>query len=188
VTATARNGREATLAFLDAHEAGRTPHLFGDLLTHLLGTETLVRAWGGSELLALAALGHAAYGTDGFEDNFLSTAERPALAAVIGNEAEALVYFYASCDRDAFYPQLESGIGPGELSFRDWFTGDCFTPAPGLATLFVDLTYANEGELAASSPGGAAGWTWLADFRRRTRHRATPEFAAGLGALLGSDR
>ncbi len=93
MTATARNGREATLAFLDAHEAGRTPHLFGDLLT-----------------------------------------------------------------------------------------------APGLVTLFVDLTYANEGELAAGSPGGAAGWTWMADFRRRTRHWATPEFTAGLGELLGSDR
>ncbi len=188
MTATAHSGREATLAFLDAHRAGVTPHLFGDLLTHLLGTEALVRAWGGSELLAMAALGHAAYGTDGFEGHFLSTAERPALAAVIGTEAEALVYFYASCDRDVFYPQLESGIGPSELSFRDRFTGDCVTPAPGLVTQFVDLTYANEGELAASSPGGAAEWTWLADFRRQTRHRATPEFTAGLGTLLGSER
>jgi hypothetical protein len=188
MTTTARNGREATLAFLDEHQAGVMPHLFGDLLTHLLGTESLVRAWGGSELLALAALGHAAYGTDGFEDHFLSTEDRPALAAVIGNEAEALVYFYASCDRDDFYPQLEAGAGSSELSFRDRFTGDRFSPARGLVTQFVDLTYANEGELAASSPGGAAEWTWLAEFRRGTQHWATPGFAAGLGALLGSDR
>jgi hypothetical protein len=127
-------------------------------------------------------------GRTGFEEHFLSTAERPALAALIGNEAEALVYFYASCDRDFFYPQLESGIGSSEPSFRDRFTGDCFTPARHLVTQFVDLTYANEGELAASSPGGAAGWTWLVDFRRRTRQWATPGFTAGLGALLGSDR
>jgi hypothetical protein len=188
MTTTARNARGATLAFLDAHQAGVTPHLFGDLLTHLLGTETLVRAWGGSDLLASAALGHAAYGTDGFEDHFLTTGERPALAAVIGSEAEALVYFYASCERDVFYPQLESGIAPSELSFRDRFTGDRFAPSHSLVTQFVDLTYANEGELAASSPGGAAEWTWLADFRRRTLRWATPAFAAGLGTLLESDR
>ena len=184
MTTTARNARGATLAFLDAHQAGVTPHLFGDLLTHLLGTE----APGGSELLAMAALGHAAYGTDGFEEHFLSTAERPALAAVIGNEAEALVYFSASCDPDVFYPQLESGIGSAELSFRDRFTGACFTPARDLVTHFVDFTYADEEEPAASSPGGPAEWTWLADFRRRTRQWATPGFTAGLGGLLGSDR
>jgi hypothetical protein len=188
MTATARNGREATPAFLDAHRAGVTAHLFGDPLTHLLRTEALVRAWGGSELLAMAARGHAAFGTDGFEEHFLSTAERPALAAVIGNEAEALVYFSASCDPDVFYPQLESGIGSAELSFRDRFTGACFTPARDLVTHFVDFTYADEEEPAASSPGGPAEWTWLADFRRRTRQWATPGFTAGLGGLLGSDR
>jgi hypothetical protein len=179
--------RDGALAFLADHDAGDTPHLFGDLLSHLLGTEDLVRRWGGSELLAMAALGHAAYGTDGFEEHLLSTAERPALARVIGDEAEALVYFYASCDRDVFYPQLESPLGTGALTFRDRFTGMSF-PAPGnLVTPFLDLTYANEGELAASSPGGPAEWTWLAELRAKTWQRATPAFAAGLGALLGSD-
>ena len=188
MTPTARTRREETIAFLSGHGAGETPHLFGDLLSHLLGTEALVRDWGGSEVLALAALGHAAYGTDGFEEHFLSTADRPALAAVIGPEAEALVYFYASCDRGVFYPQLESGVGAAELSFRDRFTGTDFTPGRDLVTLFVDLTYANEGELAAGSPSGPAGWTWLADFCDRTRHWATPGFSAGLDALLGPGR
>ncbi len=145
-----------------------------------------MRDWGGSDRLALAALGHATYGTDGFEPYLLPVSERAQLAAAIGDEAEALVYFYASCDRDTFYPQLQDEARPvGELTFRDRFTGDERRPDPELVTLFVDLTYANEGELAASSPGGPAEWTWLADFRRRTGRLASPGFADGLHLLVG---
>ena len=100
--------REAALEFLRRHGAATTPHIFGDLLSHLLGVETLVRSWGGSDILALAALGHATYGTHGFEPYILERDQRSELVDAIGPEAEALVYFYASCDRDAFYPQLTS--------------------------------------------------------------------------------
>ena len=186
MTATDATRREAALDFLGRHDAAGTPHLFGDLLTHLLGTEALVREWGGSDRLALAALGHATYGTDGFEPYLLPVSERAQLAAAIGEEAEALVYFYASCDRDAFYPQLEDEArAVGDLTFRDRFTGDELRPDPELVTLFVDLTYANEGELAGRSPGGPAEWTWLADFRRRTWRLASPDFADGLRLLVG---
>jgi hypothetical protein len=179
-------GRQDALAFLDRFDAGGTPHLFGDLRTHLVGTEALVRAWGGSDLLALAALGHATYGTDGFDPSLLPVSERAQLVAAIGAEAEALVYFYASCDRDAFYPQLEDEqAGAADLLFVDRFTGGEFVPEAALVHLFVDLTYANEGELAASSPGGPAEWTWLADFHRRTRHWAAPGFDRGLVELVG---
>ena len=178
--------REAALAFLGRHDAGGTPHLFGDLLTHLLGTEALVREWGGSDELALAALGHATYGTDGFEPYLLPVGERAHLAEAIGEEAEELVYFYASCDRDAFYPQLvDPASAMGALTFRDRFTGEERRPERARVTQFVDLTYANEGELAASSPGGPAEWAWLADFRRRTERLASPGFAAGLRRLVG---
>ncbi len=186
MTTTGAPGRTAALAFLDRHDAAGTLHLFGDLLTHLVGTEALVRSWGGSDVLALAALGHATYGTDGFEPYLLPLAERAQLAEAIGPEAEALVYFYASCDRGAFYPQLEDdALGVADMTFRDRFTGTEAAPEPALVTLFVDLTYANEGELAASSPGGATTWTWLADFGRRTQRLASPGFARGLAELLG---
>jgi hypothetical protein len=95
------------------------------------------------------------------------------------------VYFYASCDRDAFYPHLsDPARGPGDLTFVDRFTGSECTPAGGDVTRFVDLTYANEAELAASSPGGPAEWTWLADFCRSTRRWSSPGFYAGAAALL----
>jgi hypothetical protein len=185
MTATDTGRTEAALAFLRRHGADATPHLFGDLLSHLVGVESLVRAWGGSDLLALAALGHATYGTDGFEPFILELDCRSDLADAIGPEAEALVYFYASCDRGAFYPQLASpDTEMADLRFLDRFTGRESEPSAENVTLFVDLTYANEAELAASSPGGPAEWTWLADFCRNTGRWASTGFSAGARALL----
>ena len=85
------------------------------------------------------------------------------------------MYFYAACDRGVFYPQLASpDTELGALSFRDRFTGSLSTPSAEYVALFVDLTYANEVELACASPGGPTGWTWLADFCRDTRRWASP--------------
>jgi hypothetical protein len=188
VTVAFAQQRGDTLEFLQRHEADTTPHVFGDLLTHLCGVEQLVRAWGGSDLLALAALGHATYGTHGFEPHLLDLSERSELVATIGPEAEALVYFYDSCDRDRFYPQLESPRTTlADLRFPDRFTGVDLTPSAEAVSHFVDLTYANEAELAAASPGGPAEWTWLADFCRRTRRWASPGFFTGAAGVLQID-
>ncbi len=185
MSATFAERRAAALAFLTAHGTATTPHVFGDLLSHLEGVERLVRAWGGDDLLALTALGHATYGTDGFPPNILELGARQQLTDVIGEEAEALVYFYASCDRGFFYPQLEQdGTALAQLRFRDRFTGAELSPGADQVTRFVDLTYANETELAAASPDGPAGWTWLADFCRRTARWASPGFADGALAVL----
>jgi uncharacterized protein DUF6817 len=180
--------REAAVAFLRAHGADTTPHIFGDLLSHLVGVEELVRAWGGSDLLALAALGHATYGTDGFDPHLLEVDQRGVLAGVIGAEAEALVYFYASCDRAFFYPQLEApDTAPGDLAFRDRFAGTEVAVGVEQVRQFVDLTYANETELAASSPGGPLEWTWLADFCRRTQRWASPGFVTGVASIVAPE-
>jgi hypothetical protein len=173
------------VTFLADHKTATTPHVFGDLQAHLLGVEALVRAWGGSEQLALVALGHATYGTDGFPPHLLEVDARAALAAVMGDEAEAIVYFYASCDRSFFYPQLEDpATAPGQLRCRDRFTGLESIPSEDLVTQFVDLTYANEAELAAASPGGPAEWTWLVDFCRHTQRWGSPAFYGGAMAQL----
>jgi hypothetical protein len=185
MTAPDLDRREAALGFLRRHGAENTPHIFGDLLSHLVGVERLVQAWDGSDLLALAALGHATYGTDGFEPHILELDHRSVLADTIGPEAEAFVYFYASCDRGVFYPQLmASDTELADLAFLDRFTGREHEPSAAYVTLFVDLTYANEVELAASSPGGPTGWTWLADFCRETSRWASPGFSRGASRLL----
>jgi hypothetical protein len=178
--------RYGVLAFLTQRDTPSTPHIFGDLYSHLTGVESLVRAWGGSDRLALVALAHATYGTDGFAPNILELEERPLLASIIGPEAEALVYFYASCDRRYFYPQIEAPDTVADhLAFRDRFTDTTFTPSPAYVTDFVDLTLANECELAAASPGGPLEWTWLSDFCRTTQRWASPGFSSGAGTLLG---
>ena len=180
--------REAALEFLRRHGAESTPHIFGDLLSHLVGVEALVQSWGGSDTLTLAALGHATYGTHGFEPYILERDNRSELVDAIGPEAEELVYFYASCDRDAFYPQLTSSVTElADLRFPDRFAAEASEPSAENVTLFVDLTFANEVELAVASPGGPAGWTWLADFCRDAGRWASPRFAAGANALLHPD-
>jgi hypothetical protein len=188
MTVTFGDYRAATLTFLRSQDAESTHHLFGDLLTHLCGVESLVLAWGGSDVLALAALGHATYGTDGFEPHILELDDRVKLADIIGAEAEAFVYFYASCDREFLYPQLEDpDMTLEQLRFRDRFSGVETAVTAEQVTRFVDLTYANECELAAASPGGAAEWTWLAEFCRRTGRWASPSFLSGAATLLSME-
>jgi hypothetical protein len=188
VSATPADRREAAMEFLRRHGAAATPHIFGDLLSHLVGVEALVRSWGGSDTLALAALGHATYGTHGFEPYILERENRSELVDAIGPEAEELVYFYASCDREAFYPQLTSSVTEsGDLLFPDRFAAVASQPSAAYVTLFVDLTFANEVELAVASPGGPAGWTWLADFCQDAGRWASPRFASGANALLHPD-
>jgi hypothetical protein len=188
VTGAPADRRGAAIAFLRRHGAATTPHIFGDLLTHLTGVERLVRAWGGSDLLALAALAHATYGTDGFEPHILERNQRAELVDVVGPDVEALVYRYASCDRNAFYPQLTSpDTAPCSLRFRDRFDGTETAPSAEDVRLFVDLTFANEVELAASSPGGPREWTWLAEFCAGASRWSSPSFAAGAAALLRAD-
>jgi hypothetical protein len=44
VTAVFADRRAAALAFLRRHDADTTPHIFGDLLTHLCGVAGLIFA------------------------------------------------------------------------------------------------------------------------------------------------
>jgi hypothetical protein len=126
--------------------AADVAHLGGDLLSHLEGTEAILREWRVADDVALAGLCHAAYGTDGFAPSLLTIGERPRLATAIGADAEALVYLYAGCDRGAVYPQL----GADSIEFRDRFTGAVLLADRPWLTAFAELTAANELELIRS--------------------------------------
>lgn len=145
--------RQQAAALLGELGASGIPHVNTDLLTHLEGTERILRSWGCPEPLVLAGLCHAAYGTDGFPPALLALERRERLRKVIGREAESLVYRYASCDRGFFYPQL----GAGSLTFRDRFTGAEVPAGPGLLGPFADLTVANEYEIYLSVGPGPEG-------------------------------
>ena len=77
-----------------------------------------------------------------------SPGRRDELAAIIGEEAERLVYFYGSCDRRFSYPCLAESAGP----FKDRFTGTVLRPPLSLRRDFAELTAANELDIAAVSP------------------------------------
>ncbi|EGQ7997786.1 hypothetical protein D8T39_21830 [Vibrio vulnificus] len=128
--------------------AGDFQHLNGSLEAHLKGTEKILMSWGGSELLQIAGLFHAAYGTAGFDENMVSLSQRQEIAQIIGSDEEALIYLYCSCDRDYVFPQFGKML---EIQFKDRFTGSTFKLDNAVAKLFCELTVANELELVYSS-------------------------------------
>jgi hypothetical protein len=174
--------RDGAVAFLLEHGADDIEHLNTSLFEHLLGVERLLTQWGQREELTLAGLCHATYGTDGFAPKLLDIGDREKLRAIVGGSTEAIVYFYASCDRAVVYPQLGTSES---VSFRDRFDGTTSVPGAGALGDFVDLTIANEVEIADSSPGGAKQWTWLADFCTQTKALARPSVYAPAAQILG---
>jgi hypothetical protein len=119
----------------------------------------LLDAWGASENLVAAGLCHAVYGTDGFPQALVDHLSRGQVRDVIGHEAEQTVYLYASCDRRFVFPQL----GSDHLRFRDRFTDEVFAPDPAGLRDFVELTFANELDVARHSAAFAAGeWSTVA--------------------------
>jgi hypothetical protein len=128
------------LGLLRARGAGEIRHPGGNLLAHLLRTHELLRGWGASEPLSLAGLCHAAYGTNGFGTALLALAERDQLRAIIGDEAERIVYVYCACARSDTYARL------GEMPLRvaDRFTGGAHVLRGDDAVDFALLTIANE--------------------------------------------
>ncbi|MGW2202980.1 DUF6817 domain-containing protein [Streptomyces sp. NPDC001774] len=133
-------GRDTARDLLIARGADTLRHPGGTLLGHLDRVEARLAAWGARDELRLAGLSHAFYGTDGFSEHLLPLEQREVLAAAIGAEAEELVYFYASCDREFSYAHLGSEDGP----FRDRFTGETFIPTARQRADFAELTAANE--------------------------------------------
>lgn len=136
------------LALLRAAGAEEIEHPGGTLLAHLQRVSALLASWGARPALVSAGLCHAFYGTDGFPVALLDLGRRAELAEAIGVEAEALVHFYASCDRGASYPGLPDDAGP----FVDRFTGARLRPGLPARRDFAELTAANELDIVAVSP------------------------------------
>ena len=139
--------------FLEDHGADDLDHPGGTLLAHLRRTAALLESWGAPADLTLAGLCHAAYGTDGFSPSLVPWTERDVLRALIGEAAEAIVYFYAACDRHFFYAQL---VETAEPVFRDRLTGTEQRPTDGEVRDFMELTFANELDIMAVNPAIAA--------------------------------
>lgn len=132
----------ALLARLGARDVA---HLNNALEAHLQGTYALLTAWQAPEATRLAGLLHALYGTFGFEHALIGLDKRPEVAALIGAQAEAAIYFYCACDRPFCYRQLATRDAP---LWRDRFTGTVSQPPAAQLAAFCDLTLANEIDVA----------------------------------------
>ena len=133
--------------------AGEFRHLNGSLENHLISTAKLLETWGSRDALCDAGLYHAAYGTAAFDQAMVSLQMRGNIAAIIGEDAEKLVYLYCSCERDFTFAHINAKA----IEFRDRFTNKEFTLTPQQARDFCELTVANEMELVTES----------ADFKER---------------------
>jgi hypothetical protein len=142
------------LAALASRGAATIAHPGGTLLAHLERVDALLGQWGARQVLRSAGLCHAWYGTDGFDPALGKPAVRGELAALIGVDAEQLVYFYASCDRRFTYPQLAHRAG----LFRDRFSGTVLCPPLAMRRDFAELTAANELDIAGVNPRSRASY------------------------------
>jgi len=138
---------EAVLAWLRARDAESIPHAGGSLYEHLGRVAGRLAGHGGSEAECLAALTHAAYGTDGFPVVLLDVVHRAALRDLVGAEAEELVYRYGGCDRGRTWRALPS---TGVIWNR--FTGNSAAPTPAELRAFADLSIVNELDVYERSP------------------------------------
>jgi uncharacterized protein (TIGR00369 family) len=152
----------AAIELLTARGTGEIAHPGGTLLAHLRRVHRLVEQWGARPAVRLAALCHAFYGTDGFATALGEVTRRDDLSAIIGEEAERLVYFYAACDRAFSYPRLTDADG----GFKNRFTGTVWCPPPRLRRDFAEITVANELDIAIADP----------DFRARYGRELLDQF------------
>ncbi|WP_433166923.1 DUF6817 domain-containing protein [Kribbella sp. CA-247076] len=128
--------------------ADELEHAGGSLYVHLHRVAKRLTTLGASDTLVLAGLAHAAYGTDGFPTHLFDwQQERPVLEAVIGPEAELIVYRYGSCERETTWRDLAE-----HRTVTDRFTGTSEELSGADLRDFVDLTIVNELDVLDHAP------------------------------------
>jgi hypothetical protein len=142
-------------ALLLERGAGAIDHPGGTLYEHVGRVADLLGAWGAGPALQAAGLCHACYGTDGFPTALLGLGERDLLIAVVGDEAEEIVYRYANCDRGKVYPRLGD---PSPLHFTGRFDGRSGPIDDEAARGLTELTAVNELDLVLVNPDATASW------------------------------
>lgn len=157
------------------------PHAGGSLYEHLGRVSERLAGHGAGADECLAALAHAAYGTDGFPHALLDVTERARLRRLIGVTAEEMVYRYGGCDRGRTWRQLPV---TGVVWSR--FTTHGESPTPDGLRAFVDLSIANELDVYERSPEIAAkAGDYFRDVFSRWAALASPAVMADCRRVLG---
>ncbi|KAG9415441.1 hypothetical protein AC1031_008883 [Aphanomyces cochlioides] len=69
---------------------------------HLVGVQSVLRAFGADEEIAKAGLFHSLYGTEGFQGYKFPILRRPEIRSLIGARAERMVWMFCVVDRKTF--------------------------------------------------------------------------------------
>lgn len=174
---------ETLFAQLHAMGAGEFAHLNGSLAAHLRGTEALLRSWGASELVCVAGLYHAVYGTDGYPTALTGLNARSQISSLIGMEAEALTYLYGACNRAVFYPRIG---GESQFLFADRFQAAEYAISIEQLKNLCELILANELEIALNSAEFRANYgPQLAPLFERMRGLVSEAGFASFRRVLG---
>ena len=84
------------------------------LLSHLVGTRRLLKAWGCRDHLCEAGLFHGLYGLERFDPGEAGSRARADVRSLIGFDAERTVWHWHALDR--------CSLDPEERSIDDWTT------------------------------------------------------------------
>lgn len=114
--------------FLQSHGAGEVRHSSAELLSHLRGTEDLLRDFGARHSVCAAGLMHSVYGTESFQTAILPIGLRRQARAVFGDEAEALAYVFGAMVKSTFYAANDA-TPPHRV--KDRFTGETLSLSAG---------------------------------------------------------
>ena len=121
-------GEDAFVEFAHARDT------FG---SHLLGTFSILSAWGQSKDIARVGLFHTAFSGDAFIFHFFeshSDEDRAALRAVVGTEAERLVHLFGTMDRSVVNRSLfetpTSSLHPSPRAIRARGSPEGTLPVP----------------------------------------------------------
>lgn len=97
------------------HATKNRPHGNSTLYDHLVGTQRILNAWSCPRIVHLAGLFHSIYSTQHYPYGLFSTDKRSALASVLGEEPERLVYMFCTVDRDELWSKLDYGAFPNRV-------------------------------------------------------------------------
>jgi len=172
----------AVMAMLRAHGADTIRHPGGTLLAHLIRIFERLAGHGASRALQYAGLAHAVYGTDGLDVVLLDHHDREPLRALVGPEAEALIYRYGGCDRSRTWSDLAR-------TRQVWnrFDGSVELLGPTDLRAFVDLSVINELDVLERAPAIAEKYgQYFRDLFAGWHPLASPQVMADADAVLSN--
>lgn len=150
---------------LEHYGTAAAPHTGRSLRDHLIGTFTLLKAWGNDQDLCLAGLFHSIYGTVVYTRASADLAERGTIRCAIGSRAEELAYLFCACDRRHLLSNVEK---TDTFELHDRFTDQVVSLDHGTLAALVEIALANELE---QLPGDAdLGGPRYALWRSRWTH------------------